>query len=137
MNALSTSTASPIMPLYPAAHQRDNQRIVLPYLNRTVSVAVDDLICLQGEGNYTFLISRDGKRYLVSKTLKEFETTLDTTQFIRVHKSHIVNLAYIRYNRMLDDRALLMGNGQQVPVSRRRAKDVFVEIQSYLNKTIN
>ncbi len=137
MNALSTAAASPILPLYPAAHQRDNQRIVLPYLNRTVSVAVDDLVCLQGEGNYTFLISRDGKRYLVSKTLKEFETTLDTTQFVRVHKSHIVNLAYIRYNRMLDDRALLMANGQEVPVSRRRAKEVFIEIQSYLNKTLN
>lgn len=137
MNALSTSTTSPIVPLYPATHQRDNQRIVLPYLNRTVSVAVDDLVCLQGEGNYTFLILRDGKRYLVSKTLKDFETTLNTTQFIRVHKSHIVNLAYIRYNRMLNDRALLMANGQEVPVSRRRAREVFVEVQSYMNKTLN
>jgi two-component system, LytTR family, response regulator len=137
MNALSTTTASPVLPLYPASYQRDNQRIVLPYLNRTVSVAVDDLVCLQGEGNYTFLISRDGKRYLVSKTLKEFELTLNATQFIRVHKSHIVNLAYVRYSRLFDDRALQMANGQQVPISRRRAKEVFVEIQQYFNDTIN
>ena len=90
-----TSTVSSVIaPQYPTAYERGMQRIALPYLNRTVFISVDDILCLQGEGNYTYLCTRDRKKYLVSKTLKEFERTLDESIFLRIHKSYCNLLRY-------------------------------------------
>lgn len=120
-----------IVPHFPTSYQRGAQRIALPYLNRTIFIAVDDILCLQGEGNYTFLYTRDRKRFLVSKTLKEFEKTLDKILFLRIHKSYIVNLAYVQRNVFNRDRQIRLADGREVAISRRRMKDISQELAKY------
>ncbi|TAE29657.1 MAG: LytTR family transcriptional regulator [Cytophagales bacterium] len=137
MESLTNSQMLPVMPHYPASYQRGVQRIALPYLNRTVMLSVDDITCLQGEGNYTFLFTRDRKKYLISKTLKEFERTLDGEVFLRVHKSYIVNLGYARRGMFGADRAIRMADGREVAVSRRRMKDIFERLSQYHQDLLN
>jgi two-component system, LytTR family, response regulator len=137
MESLNNSQPLPVMPHFPATYQRGIQRIALPYLNRTVMLSVDDITCLQGEGNYTFLFTRDRKKYLISKTLKEFERTLDGDVFLRVHKSYIVNLAYARRTVFGNDRTIRMADGREVTVSRRRTKDIFERLSNYHQNLLN
>ncbi len=122
-------------PNFPAAYQRSEQRLALPYLNRTIMVSVDDIVCFQGEGNYTFVCTRDKKRYLLSKTLKEFEKTLDTTMFIRIHKSYIVNLAYTAYGDR--ERSLNLADGREVTISRRRLTEINKRLSQYRQRLLN
>ena len=124
-------------PQFPASYQRGNHRIALPYLNRTIFIAVEDLLCLQGEGNYTFLHTRDRKRYLVSKTLKEFERTLSSDLFLRIHKSYIVNLAYVQHSPMTKERYVCLADGREVAISRRRLKDITVQLAQYRQRMFN
>ncbi|GAB3561276.1 hypothetical protein GCM10027578_01660 [Spirosoma luteolum] len=126
-----------IAPQYPVAYQRGMQRIALPYLNRTIFISVDDVVCLQGEGNYTFLHTRDRKRYLVSKTLKEFEKTLDGSMFARIHKSYIVNLAYVQQGAFGNDRQIRLADGREVAISRRRMKEISVQLAQYWQRLLN
>lgn len=120
-----------VSPSYPATYQRGQHRLSLPYLNRTIVVAVDDVVCLQGEGNYTFLYIRDRKRYLVSKTLKEFEKTLDQTMFLRIHKSYIINLGYVQHGVFCKERLIRMADGREVTISRRRMKEITERLNRY------
>jgi len=53
-----------------------------------------DIIYIEAEGDYAKIITRDSF-YLKETTLKYFETHLDPTQFIRMHRSYIVNVAEI------------------------------------------
>lgn len=124
-------------PQFPASYQRGTHRIALPYLNRTIFIAVEDIVCLQGEGNYTFLHTRDRKRYLVSKTLKEFERTLSSDLFLRIHKSYIVNLAYVQHTPMIKERYVCLADGREVAISRRRMKDIVVELANYRHRMFN
>ena len=126
-----SSPIQSIAPSYPAAYQRGQHRLSLPYLNRTIMVAVDDVICLQGEGNYTFLYTRDRKRYLVSKTLKEFEKSLDEGMFLRVHKSYIVNLGYVQHSIFNKERIIRLADGRTVTISRRRLKEITTRLNRY------
>jgi two-component system, LytTR family, response regulator len=137
MESLSNNQSMPVMPHFPATYQRGIQRIALPYLNRTIMLSVDDITCLQGEGNYTFLYTRDRKKYLISKTLKEFERTLDGEVFLRVHKSYIVNLGYARRGMFSNDRTIRMADGREVAVSRRRTKDIFERLSQYYQNLLN
>lgn len=119
------------------AHSHEVQRIALPYLNRTVLVTVDDIVSMSGEGNYTYIHTRDRKRYLVSKTLKAFEALLDKTMFLRIHKSTIVNLGYIQMDAFSTDRNILLTDGREVSISRRRAKEIMKRLQVYRLTLVN
>lgn len=137
MEALTNSQPIAAMPGLPATGQRGIQRIALPYLNRTITISVDDITCLQGEGNYTFVFTRDKKKYLISKTLKEFERTLDDSMFLRVHKSFMINLAYVAKTRFTTDRTIQLTDGHDITVSRRRIKDISQRLGNYQRELYN
>ena len=130
----STLFAPPVsmaMPTYPANYMRNTQRLALPYLNRTVMVSIDDIVYLEGEGNYTFIHTRDRRKYLVSKTLKEFEKTLDSAIFIRIHKSNIINLAYVQHGVFARDRVIRLTDNRELTISRRRMHQITQLLVNY------
>ena len=64
----------------------------------------DILYCL-AEGSYSKVVLKDKKTILVSKNLKSIESTIDRDTFIRIHRSHIVNVNYVK---KMDKRASLL-----------------------------
>lgn len=136
-NRLTPPPSSSVLPSFPPTYQRNMHRIALPYLNRTILLSTDDVVCLQGEGNYTFLFTRDRKRYLVSKTLKEFEKALDETVFLRIHKSYIINLGYVQYGLFSKERIVRLTDGREVTISRRRAKEITYQLNQYAQNLYN
>jgi len=91
-------------------------------MGRTIFLTPDVLTFLEGEGNYTFIYTNNGKKYLVSKTLKSLAEQL-SAKFLRVHKSYLVNADYV-VERLEDDRMLKLSCGKEVVVSRRKIKEV-------------
>lgn len=91
-------------------------------MGRTIFLTPDVITFLEGEGNYTFIYTNNGKKYLVSKTLKSLAEQL-SAKFLRVHKSYLVNADYV-VERLEDDRMLKLSCGKEVVVSRRKIKEV-------------
>lgn len=78
----------------------------------------------ESDGNYTMLHLGSGVRVLAARTLKEFEALLGTHGFLRVHHSHMVNLAHVRLYLHRDGGVLVLSDGCEVPVAQRRRQDV-------------
>ncbi|MFN8345439.1 MAG: LytTR family DNA-binding domain-containing protein [Spirosomataceae bacterium] len=97
--------------------------IIIPVGNRQVIIPTDQLMCIEGSGNYAFLYTGDGKRYLVSKTLKSYAAILDRLTFVRVHKSWIINLKFLQ-DFCEYDRSLRLRGGREIAISRRRIREV-------------
>ncbi|NQU55417.1 MAG: response regulator transcription factor [Bacteroidetes bacterium] len=106
--------------LYRNIHQPQNPRIGLPTADRIEFVEVEKIIRCQGEGNYTHIYFEEKKHLFVAKTLVEFEDLLQEYSFIRVHKSHLVNLKHVVAYVKTDGGMLQLSNNDQVAVSRRR-----------------
>ena len=87
-------------------------------------LSTDQIIRCQSESNYTHIILRDSGRLLVSRTLSIVEEMIDSKSFLRVHKSHLINLKYIRRFVRNDGGYIVMDDGSQVPVSRRKKEDL-------------
>jgi two-component system LytT family response regulator len=104
-----------------------NVRIGLPVTNGIEYVEVNKIIRCQGEGNYTHFYFEENKHLLVAKTLVEFEDLLKEHSFIRVHKTHLVNLQHVLAFVNTDGGVLQLSNGNRVSVSRRR-KELVLEI---------
>lgn len=96
------------------------ERFLVRKLRREFLIAATDIDWLQAEGNYVGL-HVNGHDYLLRATLTDFLTQLDPATFVRVHRSHAVNLGRIREIEPLDggDARLHMHDGTTVPCSRR------------------
>ncbi|MFZ1676248.1 MAG: LytTR family DNA-binding domain-containing protein [Saprospiraceae bacterium] len=81
-----------------------------------------EIIRCEGESNYTKFFLEGGKSLMVSHTLKDYESILNDYGFVRVHKSHLVNMKYV--TKVDRDGFLWLSSGQSVPVSRRRKEEV-------------
>ena len=52
---------------------------------------VDDIVSIEGKGNYTTIFLKNGQSTVMAKTLKKFESQLRLGTFLRIHKSYLVN----------------------------------------------
>jgi two-component system, LytTR family, response regulator len=86
-------------------------------------IPTDDILFAEGQNNYTHFHLTRQRKLVASKTLLEFENLLSDHGFVRVHKSFLVNLKYVeRY--LSKNGTLLLTNGNEVEVSRRRKDEV-------------
>jgi two-component system LytT family response regulator len=100
-------------------------KLALPGMSDIQYVDTRDIMRLQADRNYTRFYFTKAKPFISSKTLLEYEKTLDGSGFIRVHKSHLVNSMHIASY----DKAgiLTMSDGTEVEASRRK-RDVVVNL---------
>ena len=121
-----------IKQLYFNVHHPRDPKIGLPTNDRIEFVEVKNIIRCQGDGNYTHLFFSGRKPLLIAKTLIEFEDLLEEHAFIRVHKTHLVNLNYVTAFLKNDGGQLILSNGESISVSRRRKEKVIKKLKDFL-----
>jgi two-component system, LytTR family, response regulator len=87
---------------------------------RAFFLSVREIDRIAAAGNYVEVHS-GGKIHLVRDSLTSFIAPLDTNEFLRVHRSHVVRLGFIAELRPLfhGDYELLLRDGTLLPLSRR------------------
>ena len=88
---------------------------------REYSISVEDIICCRAVGNFTELKTVHGKTHFYGQGLGKLDMELPD-QFIRVHKSHIVNIECIVEIciRQGSRYSILAKDGAEIPLSRSR-----------------
>jgi len=99
------------------------EKIALPTLDGINFVKIKDIIRCESDNNYTNIFLNDGKKHIVSKTLKEFDEMLTPFNFFRIHKSHLINLNYLQKYNKGEGGYVIMEDGSELEVSRRRKED--------------
>jgi len=100
-------------------------RIFVRDRGRIIPIAVDTIDRLEAEDDYVG-VHTGGKRYLVYLAMSEFEARLDPQRFVRIHRSHIVNLDKVAAFLPEDGGRLLieMKDGTKLTASRTRAREL-------------
>lgn len=120
--------------------QEENQRatentsapkIFVKKNDKIIPVDPDKINLIKSKGNYVELCL-DDKTYMVRDSLKNIKEKFDSNEFIRIHRSHIVNINKIQYLESASggDYDVKLANGEEVRLSRRY-KEV---IEDYLVK---
>jgi len=106
---LETASQSPVQ----------SQRIVVKTGSKIKIIPVHDVYFLEAADDYVKVHTQEG-RFLKNKTMSHFEKTLDGQQFVRSHRSYIVNVQQITridpYEK--DNHIAILKSGAKVPVSR-------------------
>ena len=101
------------------------QKIVLPLLDGWEVVRVNDIIRCEAHDNFTRFHLLNGRKLLICRTLKFYESMLENYDFIRVHKSHMVNIQYIQQYKKGKGGQVIMTDGASVDISPNR-KDLLM-----------
>ncbi len=102
-------------------------KISIPTADGFVLIAIADIICCEGFGNYTSFYLQGDKKLTSSYTLKEYADMLADQNFFRTHKSSLVNLSHVSRYIKGEGGTLVMANGREVEVSRRN-KEALMKI---------
>ncbi len=104
-------------------------KLILSLQDSFQVVDLNELMYCESDKGYTTFYCNEGKKHLVSKTLKEFEERLTKVNFTRPHQSFMVNLKFIdKYDK---SGVIHLKNGKKIPVSSRK-KEQFVT--AFLNR---
>lgn len=112
-------------------NQNDLSRIALYAADGISIVKIEDIIRCESSVNYTIFYINNGTSIMVTKTLKEYDELLNPMGFIRLHKSHLVNLNYISKYIKGEGGWVELSNGSKIEVSRRK-KEVLLQALSGL-----
>ncbi len=88
----------------------------------------EQIIYLEGNGNYTNICLKNGQKILSSKNLKRFEQLFDNKRFLRVHRSYLVNIAHVQSW----EKDILLSNGQIIVLARRKRTVIKALIEKIL-----
>lgn len=99
---------------------KELDKLILPSMESLLFVNVEDIVRCESIDNYTNFHMASGKVHLVSKNIKHYEDILQDTHFFRVHRSHLININFIKEYHRGEGGYLTLTNGEQVPVSRRK-----------------
>jgi len=102
-----------------AGGDRYTQRIVFKSRGRILFLAVQEIRWIGAEENYVRICTQS-ETHLLRETMSRLEERLDPQMFLRVHRSSIVNLQYVKEVRTdVDGECMVvLLNGQKVPMSR-------------------
>ena len=81
---------------------------------------LSDIIRFEGDDNYTHIYTKSNERITVSKTIKLYDDLLSNQGFYRVHKKFLININYLQKFVKGDNGYVIMSDGAQVEVSRRK-----------------
>ncbi|MBA7513097.1 Transcriptional regulatory protein BtsR [subsurface metagenome] len=105
------------------------QKIVLPLLDGFEVVTVKDIVHCKANDNFTEFFLLDGSKQLICRTLKFYDELLSDLDFVRVHKSHLVNLQYIKRYKKGKGGQVIMNNGTAIDVSASRKNDLLLKFK--------
>ena len=119
-----------------AALERFLERHAPSYINLNttrglIKIKLSDILYFEIYGHRISLQKRDGTSEELRSTLKEMETKLPPSTFIRPHRSYLVNLSCIteitHYN-------IKITNGELIPISHALYNKVQIEFLDYLDR---
>ncbi len=121
----------------PAGTKGEDKNLVLINHSKGFTlVDFKDIVWLEASDNYTNLFLNGQKKIIASKTLKEFETILPSSDFFRVHRSALININFVKEYSNHEGGEVILSDGTRVQVSKARVQDFaeFIKTKSVTPK---
>ncbi|MBX2922595.1 MAG: response regulator transcription factor [Chitinophagaceae bacterium] len=94
----------------------EKQQVILPTTDGFEVVRMEDIVRLRGNGNFTDVHLKDGTKRMVCRFLKHF-TDILPFPFIRIHKSHVINVHFVKAYHKSAGGYVVMNDGAEVELS--------------------
>lgn len=105
------------------------EKLTVSAMDGIYFLSLKEILRFEADDNYTHIFMANGERLTASKTIKSYEDLLANQHFFRVHKRHMINTNYIRKFVKGDGGYVVMDDGKEIEVSRRRRAEFLEKIR--------
>jgi two-component system, LytTR family, response regulator len=107
-------------------------RIVVMDKQECIFLKTKTICYIEADGAYSNIYLTDRRKLVVSKNIKVFDEKLPDSSFCRIHKSFLINLAFISKYVKSEGGYIIMENGASIPVSVRK-RDTLLQLVEALS----
>ena len=108
--------------------EKEDRILTLEIQNEIYRFSIHDIMYIQSKDNYLDIVT-DKNHVLIRYKISDMERLLESYQFLRIHKSYLVNYRYIY---TLQGKTVTLENGTTLPVSRYRLSEVQTKFKEYI-----
>ena len=94
-------------------------------------IELQDILYLKADGSYTHFYISNKNKITVSKKIAEFERLEVVSNFMRIHRSHIIHLERIQKILKQDGGTVIMDNGDELSISTDRKAALLEKFESF------
>lgn len=105
----------------------DCQKIGISSLDAVRYIEIDKIVRVEADRSYSTIVLTDNSKLTSSKSLNHYEKILPSGKFIKIHRSHFININCIDTLVRSDGGYVIMSDQFEVPISRRK-KEEFLKI---------
>jgi len=100
------------------SHEKSqNQKLVLPLMEGMEIVKINSVLYCEAADNFTTFYFTDGRKMMICRNLRFYEKALSDFGFVRIHRSHLINLEYITKYKKGKGGSVIMAGGKELVVS--------------------
>jgi len=137
IRTLLSQTPNPISTIYINKEKlvksvNQSVKIGFPVLEGYQYERVEDIVYLIAQGNYTAVHLVDNRKIMISKSLHHIEKQLENnTNFIRIHRSHVINMLFIKKYLNVGGGSIELENNTVLPISNSRKVQLLEAINQF------
>lgn len=110
--------------------QKQEKKLMVHDKENVQLINISSVVYIKGEGNYSKITTTENQSFVCSKTLKDFEDYFNNhANFIRIHKSIIINTNHIKQYSKTEPCIINMVNGKDIEVSRRKRQEILDKLK--------
>jgi two-component system LytT family response regulator len=106
-------------------------KLCIPSLRGFQVVEINEIIYCEASSNYTNFHFTSRPVICSSKPIHEYEEILSDCNFVRVHKSFVVNLEHVKEYIRGEGGSVMLSNNHEVEVSRRKKDMLMTRMKEY------
>ncbi|MDP2388279.1 MAG: LytTR family DNA-binding domain-containing protein [Bacteroidota bacterium] len=99
------------------ANNSSGGKIAVTHSNGYLLADITDIIRFEAHGNYTRIHLADGTVLLTSKTLKRYNDQIQSPDFFRIHKTHFVNITFVKEVLNKGNGFVVLKDGTELPIA--------------------
>lgn len=104
------------------------------YIDNNTYVSSDDILYIEADHNYTILYMADNSKNLVRKSIDNWLAELTPYGFIKIHRSHIINMYNINH---IEHSSIILVNGHHLNISRKMLSSTKEAFENFQLKLFN
>ncbi len=108
--------------------QDKEKKLAVPTSEGVLFIPQTDIIRAEAAGSYATIFLTNNQKLVASKNLSELESMLDSPDFFKVHKSHLVNLRFVAKYVRGEGGILVLTDGSEVDVARRKKEELLARL---------
>lgn len=94
--------------------------IIIADSKKIRAISAGEVLRLESKGIYTAVFTKLRQQLLCSRHLKAVAMELDPKIFVRIHKSHVVNIYEVTLYEKGKGGSVVMSDGSVLPVAKRK-----------------